>query len=78
MCLFIVIIYSGIQKDHPNFEGRVKWGYDYINSPSYEIDDNGHGTHVAGIVMSSKYGVAKQATAIAVKVLNGNGYGSWE
>lgn len=39
-------------------------------------DGNGHGTHCAGTIASRKYGVAKKANVIAVKVLGSNGSGS--
>ena len=56
------------------FEGRAIWGY---TAPGMDgdFDLNGHGTHVAGTVGAATYGVAKQATIIAVKVLNAAGSG---
>ena len=39
-------------------------------------DGNGHGTHCAGTIASRKYGVAKAANLVAVKVLGSNGSGS--
>lgn len=39
-------------------------------------DGNGHGTHCAGTIASKKYGVAKKANVIAVKVLGSNGSGT--
>lgn len=46
--------------------------------PANDVDDdgNGHGTHCAGTIASRKYGVAKKANVIAVKVLGSNGSGS--
>jgi cerevisin len=41
-----------------------------------DADGNGHGTHCAGTIASRKYGVAKKANVIAVKVLGDNGSGS--
>jgi subtilisin family serine protease len=41
-----------------------------------DYDGNGHGTHVAGTVGSTKYGIAKKATLVAVKVLSASGSGS--
>lgn len=43
---------------------------------SADKDGNGHGTHCAGTVISRKYGVAKKANAVAVKVLSDSGSGS--
>ena len=54
------------------------WGIDTVDSPSPRTDENGHGTHVAGTVMSNPWGLARKATAIAVKVLNRNGSGTYE
>ncbi|KAG5440047.1 hypothetical protein PCK2_000655 [Pneumocystis canis] len=68
------VIDTGINIEHNDFEGRAKWGIT-IPSNNDDIDDNGHGTHVAGIIAGSKYGVAKNAVIIAVKVLNGDGTG---
>ena len=47
-----------------------------MDNPSPKTDLNGHGTHVAGTVMSNTYGLAKKATAIAVRVLDQNGSGT--
>lgn len=60
---------------HKAFEGRAKWGKT-IPQNDYDEDNNGHGTHCAGTIASNKYGVAKKATVIAVKVLGSNGSGT--
>ena len=39
----------------------------------YEEDEDGHGTAVAGVAISSSFGVAKKAKAIAVRVIDSNG-----
>ncbi|KAL5502356.1 hypothetical protein EMCRGX_G009111 [Ephydatia muelleri] len=72
----VYIIDTGIQTSHPDFGGRAIWGRDFVDDPSPMADQNGHGTHVAGTVMSNTYGVAKKATAIAVRVLDENGSGT--
>lgn len=48
---------------------------DFVNHRSDCYDDSGHGTHVAGIIGSSKTGVAPDANLIILKVLNQNGEG---
>lgn len=70
------IIDTGIFIEHEDFEGRAVFGVDTADHPPQPVDGNGHGTHVAGTVMGKKYGIAKKATAIAVKVLSTDGFGS--
>jgi subtilisin family serine protease len=70
------IIDTGIRFSHSEFGGRAVSGYDAIDGGSAD-DCNGHGTHVAGTVGGSSYGVAKGVTLVAVRVLNCNGSGSW-
>jgi subtilisin family serine protease len=72
----VYVVDSGIFVNHNDFEGRATWGANFVDG-ELDVDCNGHGTHVAGTIMSKTYGVAKQAEAIAVKVLNCNNKGSW-
>lgn len=72
----VYVIDTGIYLENIEFEGRAVWGYDAVDDPSPETDENGHGTHCAGTVMSKSYGVAKKAKAIAVRVLDAGGSGS--
>lgn len=69
------VIDTGINIDHVEFEGRAKWGKT-IPRNDRDIDGNGHGTHCAGTIASAKYGVAKKAEVVAVKVLGTNGSGT--
>lgn len=68
------IIDSGIETSHSEFEGRAYLGKDFTHEGSG--DTNGHGTHVAGIVGSKTYGVAKDVNLIEVKALDKLGQGS--
>lgn len=70
------IIDTGILASHSNFGGRVRSGYTAINDGQGTNDCQGHGTHVAGTVGSSSYGVAKQVTLYAVRVLGCDGSGT--
>lgn len=73
---YIYIIDTGIHVDHPDFEGRANWGASLVvNDPRPGVDENGHGTHVAGIAGSRTYGVSKKTNLVAVKVLNAAGLG---
>lgn len=71
----VYVIDTGVRLDHVEFGGRAVAGYDaYGGSAS---DCNGHGTHVAGTVGGSTYGVAKGATLVAVRVLDCGGSGAY-
>jgi subtilisin family serine protease len=72
----VYVIDTGILGSHNQFGGRVISGYSAINDGRGTTDCNGHGTHVAGTVGGSTYGVAKSATLVPVRVLDCNGSGS--
>jgi subtilisin family serine protease len=69
---------TGIRLDHAEFSGRLAAGYNAINTAATANDDQGHGTHVAGTVGGTTYGVAKGVTLIPVKVLNNLGSGTYD
>jgi subtilisin family serine protease len=69
------IIDTGIRFSHAEFGGRATSGFDSIDGGSAD-DCHGHGTHVAGTVGGSTYGVAKTVSLRAVRVLNCSGSGS--
>ncbi|EUC31048.1 hypothetical protein COCVIDRAFT_18802 [Bipolaris victoriae FI3] len=68
------VIDTGIQVDHPEFEGRATWLANFADSSN--TDGNGHGTHCAGTIGSKTYGVAKKTKLYAVKVLDASGSGT--
>jgi subtilisin family serine protease len=72
------IIDTGIKRTHQEFGGRAVLGYDALTAGLVD-DCNGHGTHVAGTVGGSTYGVAKGVSLVAVRVLDcaGQGLTSW-
>ncbi len=74
-----VVVYtvdSGIDFNHPEFEGRARAGIDVSserNTPLENVDGFGHGTHIAGLIGSKTYGPAKDVELVAVKVFNRRG-----
>ncbi len=70
------IIDTGILVGHSQFGGRASSGYDFVDNDANATDCNGHGTHVAGTVGGATYGVAKQVSLVAVRVLGCDGSGS--
>jgi subtilisin family serine protease len=70
------IIDTGIRATHSQIAGRVISGFTAINDGNGTNDCNGHGTHVSGTVGGSTYGVAKNVTLVAVRVLDCAGSGS--
>jgi len=70
------IIDTGINIAHNEFGGRAINGYDAVDGSLPAADCNGHGTHVAGTVGGTTYGVAKGVTLVAVRVLDCAGSGT--
>jgi subtilisin family serine protease len=74
----VYIIDTGIRTTHVDFGGRAVWDFNAVkgnNNPN--TDCMGHGTHVAGTVGGTTYGVAKGVSLHAVKVLDCTGSGRW-
>ena len=73
------VVDTGIDSTNTDFEGRFLSGYTAISDGRGTGDCNGHGTHVAGIIGSKTFGVAKQTKLIPVRVLDcsGSGYNSY-
>ncbi|MQA77582.1 MAG: S8 family serine peptidase [Streptosporangiales bacterium] len=80
----VAILDTGIDYTHPDLGGgfgeghKVVGGYDFANGDADPVDDNGHGTHVAGIVAAEGdvTGVAPEANLMAYKVLDRRGSGT--
>lgn len=80
--VLVAVVDSGVNHGHEELAGRVLAGPDFVNGDEDPMDDNGHGTHVAGIVAAAAgngagaAGVAPGARILAVKVLNSRGRGT--
>ncbi|HEX6042142.1 PKD domain-containing protein [Longimicrobium sp.] len=72
----VYVLDTGIRLTHTQFGGRATAGYDAVSPGGSASDCHGHGTHVAGTVGGSTYGVAKGVRLIAVRVLGCDGGGS--
>jgi subtilisin family serine protease len=82
--IVIAIIDTGVDLDHPDLDEKIySSGYDFINVDSDATDDEGHGTHVAGIAAAETHnnegiaGVAWNCKILPVKVLNDLGEGGY-
>ena len=77
----IAIVDSGIDLGHPDLAGKIVAGWDYVDSDSVPQDENGHGTHVAGIAAAMTNngvgvaGMSWNAKIMPVRVLNRYGQG---
>lgn len=77
----VYVLDTGLDLDHPEFSGRVVPGLDYLDSDLVPEDPcsppdrgAGHGTHVAGIIGSTTYGVAKEVTIHPLRVCDCAGF----
>jgi subtilisin family serine protease len=70
------VIDSGIRITHPDFGGRASHGPDFVDNDAVSDDCNGHGTHVAGTLGGTTFGVAKRVNLVAVRVLDCQGTGT--
>jgi subtilisin family serine protease len=75
--VYAFVIDSGIRPDHAEFTGRLLPGYNGVSDSNGTNDCNGHGTHVAGTVGGTVWGVAKRVSLIPVRVLDCSGSGAY-
>ncbi len=74
--VYTYIVDTGVRPNHVDFGNRVLSGFTSINDGRGSNDCNGHGTHVAGTVAGSTWGVAKGAFIVPVRVLGCTGGGT--
>jgi len=82
--VIVAVVDTGVDYTHEDLYGRVIRGYDYVNNDADPMDDQGHGTHCAGIIgatLNNRVGIAgvSRVSIMAVKALDsqGSGYYSW-
>jgi thermitase len=80
----VAIIDTGVDLSHPDLAAKIVPGFDFFNNDPDPSDDNGHGTHVAGIAAASTNngiavaGVSFDCRIMPVKVLSAGGGGTWD
>ena len=72
----VYVLDSGVDIEHPEFEGRARYGMVASSLNEGETDLNGHGTHVASLVIGKTWGAAKHGHVKSCKVLNKLGMGT--
>lgn len=70
------ILDTGIRSDHVDVAGRVRSGYSHYSDGDGTEDCRGHGSHVAGTVGGTTYGVAKAVELVAIRVFSCDGSGT--
>jgi hypothetical protein len=79
----VAVLDSGINDAHPDLEGQVLPGYDFVNTTNDPADDFGHGTAVSGTIVAAGNnalgvaGVAYAARVLPVKVMDSYGFASY-
>jgi len=75
----VVVLDTGYNYNHPELSSSyLAGGYDFVNDDADPMDDEGHGSHVAGIITAdgpNAHGVAPDTQVVAIKVLDENGSG---
>jgi hypothetical protein len=77
----VAVVDSGVQRDHPDLVGNLAPGYDWVGRDSDPNDENGHGTHVAGIIAAlddgqGTVGIASGVYILPLRVLDADGTGN--
>ncbi|AKQ08471.1 protease [Bacillus phage PBC2] len=72
----VLVIDTGMDENHPELKGKVKYGINMFEKTNDITDEYGHGTHVAGLIAGNKTGVAPNVDLYIAKVLDSSGTGS--
>lgn len=79
----VAVVDTGVDLTHPDLQGRLLPGYDFINDDALPSDDNGHGTRMSGVIAATRdnglgvSGVAPEAMLLPIKALDGQGQGPY-
>ncbi|MCR5138509.1 MAG: S8 family serine peptidase [Oscillospiraceae bacterium] len=80
--VIVAVVDTGVDYNHPDLAGKVIKGDDYVDGDNDPMDENGHGTHVAGIIAATMgngkggAGIAPGVSILAVRVMDENGGGN--
>ncbi len=79
--ILVAVVDTGADMNHPDLQNKVLPGWDFVNDDNDPSDDNGHGTHVTGIIAAATNngvgiaGIGYNTRVMAVKVLSSSGAG---
>lgn len=79
----VAVVDTGIEATHPDLQGRLLPGYDFLNGDADPRDDHGHGTRMTGIIAAARdngegvVGISPDAMILPVKALDAQGYGPY-
>ena len=81
--VIVAVVDSGVAPDHPDLEGKLVSGYNFVAQSEDTSDELGHGTHVAGVIAAqtdNNIGIASvsfRSHIMPVKVVNSKGYAKY-
>jgi subtilisin family serine protease len=79
----VAVVDTGIEASHPDLQGDVLPGYDFVSDDGDPADDHGHGTRISGIIAAQRgnaagiAGIAPAVTLLPVKVMDWEGHGAY-
>ncbi|OAJ73416.1 peptidase S8 [Brevibacillus sp. SKDU10] len=80
--VIVAVVDTGVDLTHPEFKGKLVNGYNVLNGSKRPQDDNGHGTHVAGIIAARTNnqdgiaGISWKSKIMPIKAIGADGSGS--
>lgn len=80
--VIVAVVDTGVDLDHPEFKGKLVKGYNFVDNNDTPMDDNGHGTHVSGVIAARTNnakgvaGMSWKSKIMPVKAIGSDGSGS--